>query len=118
MDKALRYLSLAAKSGRIRVGAEDCIQDIRNGRDWLVLTASDASENTVRQMRMLTVQCGMTLVESAYTKNEIAHAIGRAKPVAVAAICDKGLAGAFARAAAKTQEQEERTYESHQIPRA
>ncbi len=118
MDKALRYLALAAKAGKLLVGAEEWASCQKPSRDWLVLTASDAAEGTVRRVRELAERRRVPMAESAYTRNDIAHAIGRSKPVAGAVICDKGLAGAFARAAARTQEQEERTYEPDQIPRA
>ena len=118
MDKALRYLALAAKAGKLLVGAEEWASCPKPSPDWLVLTASDAAEGTVRRVLELAERRHVPMAVSAYTRNDIAHAIGHSKPVAVAVICDKGLAGAFTQAAARTQEQEERTYEPDQIPRA
>ena len=107
MDKALRYLALAAKAGKLTVGAEVCAQAVRRGRGRLVLTASDAAENTVRQAEQMTEGKKAVLMRTTYTKLDIARAIGRGNPVALVMICDEGLAGAFAAAAARTQEQEE-----------
>ena len=107
MDKALRYLALAAKAGHLTVGAEDCAKSMKPGKGHLLLTAADAAPNTVRQMEELARSRKTALARTIYTKQDIAHAIGRYNPVAVAMICDKGLAEAFAKAAAGTQEQEE-----------
>ena len=107
MDKALRYLALAAKAGRLIVGAEDCAKALKRKGDRLLLTASDASANTVRQTREMVEGRNIALVRTQYTKQEIAHAIGRGNPVAVVMICDKDLAGAFAAAAARIEEQED-----------
>ena len=107
MDKALRYLALAVKAGRLTVGAEDCAKSRKKGTGFLLLTAADASGNTIRQAEEMSRSKNTALARTIYTKQQIAHAIGRSNPVAVAMICDQGLAEAFAAAVAGTQEQEE-----------
>ena len=99
MDKALRYLGLAAKAGRLVIGAEDCAKQIAKGK--LFVAASDAASNTLQQARTMAERRPCPLLHVAYTKLDIAQAIGRGNPVALALICDEGLAKAFAAAAEK-----------------
>ena len=108
MDKALRYLGLAMRSGRLVVGAEDCARELRRRRDGAVAAAADAAANTVEQVSGLCNARGVPLLRTSYTKRQLAQAVGRATPVALAYICDDGLARAFAAAAEKDGEQEER----------
>ena len=109
MDKALRYLGLAAKAGRLVTGAEDCARQMHAHRKGLLVAASDASENTLNRARAMTAGQAEMLYRAAFTKRQIAGAIGRGTPVALALICDEGLARAFAAAAESERgEQEER----------
>ena len=101
MDKALGYLGLAARAGRLAVGTEDCADRLRRGVPGLLVAASDAGRNTLsRAKEQLVFVCG-------YTKQELAGAIGRGSPVALVMICDEGLAAAFKKAAATGHGNEE-----------
>lgn len=108
MDKALRYLGLAARAGRLVIGAEDCAKELRRHKGGLVIAASDAAANTLEQAGSQCAARGVEMLATAYTKERLGQAMGRGGPVAVAYICDDGLARAFADAAAKEREQEER----------
>ena len=109
MDKALRYLGLAARAGKLRTGAEDCEKELKKRKAWLLLAAADASGNTLDRARKMTAGQGGRLFRTEYTKRQIAEAVGRGTPVALALICDEGLAKAFAQAAqVEPGEQEER----------
>ncbi len=108
MDKALGYLGLAARAGKLRVGAEDCRKELVRRRAGKLLAASDAAANTLEQAREMCRGREEMLLRTHYTKMDIAHAIGRGTPVALALICDEGLAKAFAAAAESDREQEER----------
>ena len=109
MDKALGYLGLAARAGKLRTGAEDCAKELKRRRHGLLVAAADASGNTLDRARAMTAGGGSGLFYTAYTKRQIAGAIGRGTPVALALICDEGLARAFAAAAeSQSGEQEER----------
>lgn len=108
MDKALRYLGLAVRAGRLIVGAEDCAKQLRRSRGGLLVTASDAAANTLEQVCQMSGARHVPMLGTAYTKEELGRAVGRASPVAVAYICDEGLARAFAAAADMDREQEER----------
>ena len=108
MDKALRYLSLAAKAGRLNTGAEDCAKALKKGKGVLLVSALDAAENTALQgQTMAAAGKGAAYMAAPYTKQQISQAVGRATPVALALICDKGLAEAFAAAVEKDREEQE-----------
>ena len=109
MDKALGYLGLAARAGKLKTGAEECAKELKKRSAGLLAAAADASANTLDRARAMTAGRENMLFCTAYTKRQIAGAIGRGTPVALALICDEGLARAFA-AAAETErgEQEER----------
>lgn len=107
MDKALRYLGLAARAGKLAVGAQDCVKQLRRGRG-LVIAAADAADNTLDEARTACGGHGVPLLATAYTKAELGYALGRGSGVALAYIYDEGLARAFASAAEMDREQEER----------
>ncbi len=108
MDRALGYLGLAARAGRLIVGAEDCARQPRR-HGWLLVAAADAADNTLAQARALAREHGQALYITDYRKAELAKAVGRSSPVAVLMVCDEGLAATFMRAAGRDRgEQEER----------
>ena len=108
MDKALRYLGLAVRAGRLVVGAEDCARELRRRRGGLVIAAADAGGSALEQTSRLCGARGTPMLGTAYTKQQLGRAVGRDGPVAVAYICDEGLAKAFMAAVEKVGEQEER----------
>lgn len=108
--RAIRYLSLAAKAGKLITGGDDVEKAIRRQkRGGLLVLASDAGANTVRRAESLAVPGRVTVCGTAYTKSELASAVGRGSSVALALVTDEGLAAAFAAAAAVNgMEQEDR----------
>lgn len=104
-EKAIRYLSLAAKAGGIVIGADECEKAIRRGKGGLLLLASDAAGNAVRRAQVLSAQPRVELMATVYTKAELAAALGRGTAVAVALVTNNELARAFITA---SKEQEER----------
>ncbi len=105
--KALRYLSLAAKAGRIVTGGDEVEKQLRRGKKGTMLLASDAGADAKRRAGNLAKDRTIPLWNIPYTKLELAAAVGRSRPVALALITDEGLAAAFAAAAAIASEQEE-----------
>ena len=51
MDKALNYLALGRKAGRIELGEEPVGAAARAVKAWLVVVASDASDHTWRRAK-------------------------------------------------------------------
>lgn len=105
-NKSIRYLSLAAKAGKIISGMDECEKTARKGKGGLFILAADAGGNTRHRAEVIAAQQRIRLIESIYTKSELAAAIGRGSAVSIALLTDDGLAGAFA--AAHATEQEER----------
>ena len=95
MNRDLSLLSLAKKAGRLAVGGEAAETALRQGRAGLVITASDAAENTVRRLRNRSG--GIPVMPLPYTKETLGAAIGY-RSCAVAALCDDGFVQAFCRA--------------------
>lgn len=107
--KAIRYLSLAAKAGRIVTGGDDVEKAITKQRKGgLLVLASDAAPNAVKRAEALAAPGRVTVYKTTYTKLELASAVGRGSSVALALVTDEGLAAAFTAAAANGMEQEER----------
>jgi len=104
--KAIRYLSIAAKAGKLTSGFDDCEKMLRRGKKGLLILASDAGQNTARRAKTLADAARIRLLPCIYTKSELADAVGRGSPVSLILVSDEGLAGAFA--AAHATEQEER----------
>ena len=103
----IRYLSLAAKAGKLITGGDEVEKSIRRGRGGLLILASDAAGNAVKRGEAMAGAPGVSLKTIPYTKSQIAAAVGRGSSVALALVTDEGLAAAFLAAAAKALEQEE-----------
>ncbi len=106
MDKALGYLGLAVRAGSVAVGWTECAKAMGRRKGALLVTASDAGENTIHRAENLVRGRG-TLLRTGYSKQELAGAIGSSSPVALLLIGNTGLAAAFAAAAAEQGKQEE-----------
>lgn len=107
MDKALGYFSLCAKAGRLVTGADNCIEALKQNKAKLIVLAADASANAAKRAEGMLFGRKIPLVHVKYTKEDLARACGRGAAVAIAAICDEGLAGAFANSAQIVEQQEE-----------
>lgn len=105
---AIRYLSLAAKAGKLVTGGDEVEKQLRRGKaKGLLLLASDAGADAERRARKLATTYGIELTKTLYAKYELAAAAGRGSSVAIALVTDGGLAAAFTAAAATGLEQEE-----------
>lgn len=107
MDKAIRYLSLAAKAGKLVIGADDCEKTVKKGKASLIVLAADAAPSAVKRGNELAGVRGTRIFKTVYTKAELAQAVGRGSSVALAVLTDEGLASAFSAAGATGMEQEE-----------
>ena len=106
---AIRYLSLAAKAGRLVTGGDEIEKAIRRGRGGLLVVASDAGASAVRRAGNLAAGRGnVTIFESSYTKSALASAVGRGSAAALVLVTDGGLASAFADAVRNGTGQEEK----------
>ncbi len=94
MDKALNYLSLARKAGRIELGEEPVGAAARARRARLLVVASDAGDHTWRRAKSFVSGTDQQCIRVPFTKDELGQAIGRTS-LALAALTDPALALAF-----------------------
>jgi len=97
MDKALNYMALARKAGRIELGEEPVGAAARSQHARLVVVASDASEHTWRRAQSFVANTQQLCIRVGYSKDELGQAIGRST-LAIAAFTDPALALAFVKA--------------------
>ena len=97
MDKALQYMALARKAGRIELGEEPVGVAARAQHARLVIVASDAGDHTWRRANSFVSGTEQLCIKVAYTKDQLGQAIGRTS-LALAAFTDPALALAFAKA--------------------
>ena len=98
--KAIRYLSLAAKAGKLVTGGDEVEKTIRRGKGGLLILACDAAPNAVHRAELLAKNSVVSLSQIPYTKSQLAVAVGRGSSIALALVTDEGLAAAFLAAAA------------------
>ena len=97
MHKALNYMSLARKAGRIELGEEPVGAAARAVHARLIIVAKDASEHTWRRAKSFAAGTSQQCIPVPFTKDELGEAIGR-KELAIAAFTDPALALAFVKA--------------------
>lgn len=97
MDKALNYLSLARKAGRIELGEEPVGAAARAKKARLVLVACDAGDHSWRRAKSFVAGTEQICLKVPFTKDQLGQALGRTS-LAMAAFTDPALALAFVRA--------------------
>ena len=97
MDKALNYMALARKAGRIELGDEPVGSAARAQHARLVIVAEDASDHTWRRAKSFVAGTQQQCIRTPFTKDQLGMAIGRSS-LAIAAFTDPALALAFLKA--------------------
>ncbi len=97
MDKALNYLALARKAGRIELGEEPVGAAARAQHARLVVVANDASDHTWRRAKSFVAGTNQQCVKVPFSKDELGMAVGRTS-LAIAAMTDPAMALAFLKA--------------------
>lgn len=105
MDKALNYMALARKAGRIELGEEPVGAAARAQKARLVVVASDASDHTWRRAKSFVAGTQQQCIKVPHTKDELGMSIGRTS-LAIAAFTDPALALAFVKALGRESDQE------------
>ena len=91
MDKALNYMALARKAGRIELGEEPVGGAARAGKACLVVVAADAGDHTWRRAKSFVAGTNQVAVKLPYTKDEMGMVTGRTS-LAIAAFTDPAMA--------------------------
>ncbi|MBQ6851549.1 MAG: ribosomal L7Ae/L30e/S12e/Gadd45 family protein [Oscillospiraceae bacterium] len=97
MDKALNYMALARKAGRIELGEEPVGAAARAQHARLIVIAGDASDHTLRRANSFAAGTDQQCIKVPYTKDQLGEAIGRSS-LALAAFTDPAMALAFVKA--------------------
>ena len=97
MDKALNYLALARKAGRIELGEEPVGSAARAQKARLVVVAEDASDHTWRRAKSFVAGTGQQCIQVPFSKDLLGQAVGRTS-LAIGAFTDPALALAFVKA--------------------
>ena len=97
MDKALNYLALARKAGRIELGEEPVGAAARAQKARLVVVAEDATDHTWRRAQSFVSGTEQICVRVPFAKDLLGQAVGRSA-LALAAFTDPALALAFVKA--------------------
>ena len=91
-DRTLSALGICAKARRLIAGTPQICEALRKEpRPFLVLCASDASENTAKRLRDRCAYYHVRLVELAMDADRLSGAIGKSGRVAAVAITDEHL---------------------------
>lgn len=94
MDKALNYLALARKAGRVELGEEPVGAAARAQKARLVIVAGDATDHTRRRARSFVAGTEQICLDVPFSKDQLGQAIGRTE-LALAAFTDPALALGF-----------------------
>ena len=97
MDKALNYLSLARKAGRIELGDEPVGAVPRAKKARLILVACDAGDHSWRRAKSFVAGSEQLCMKVPFPKDQLGEALGRTS-LAMAAFTDPALALAFVKA--------------------
>ena len=97
MDKALNYMALARKAGRIELGEEPVGAAARAKKARLIMVASDAGDHSWRRAKSFVAGTEQLCLKVPFTKDQMGEAIGRTS-LAMAAFTDPALALAFVKA--------------------
>ena len=94
MDNAAGVLGLAKRAGKIEIGEESVSAVVRLCKARLILSASDASENSKEHARNLAGEVGAVCAELPYDKAFLGALLGRGSP-GIMAMTDLGFALSF-----------------------
>ena len=106
MDKALNYLSLGRKAGRLELGEEPVGAAARAKKARLVLVASDAGDHSWRRAKSFVAGTEQQCLKVPFTKDQLGQAIGRTS-LARAAFTDPAMALAFVKALGEPEKHKE-----------
>ena len=97
-SKTLSLIGFATKARKITFGTEFTVSTVRKGKKngiYLMLYASNASDNTKKRVRDCGAYHNVPVMELAETSSELAGITGKLHPVVVMGIADEGFASAI-----------------------
>lgn len=94
MNASLTFLGLILKAGKLEIGEESCGIAARAKKARVILTASDASQNSRTRAGNYCQDSNAPHVMLPFAKSELGAVVGRGQP-GMLAITDIGMASAF-----------------------
>lgn len=95
--KTADLLTICIKAGKTVKGFDSVCGALEKGLAYCVLTASDASDKTVKEAAFQCGKSGVGMIKTDLSKEDMARLCG--KTAAVIAVIDKGFAEGFAKIA-------------------
>ena len=90
-NRILGSLGLCAKAGKLIVGAQMTVEAIqKRKRIYLVLEASDSSENTHKRLSDKCSFYGVEIKRLDFDSSQLSRAVGKSSSVVAVAITDEG----------------------------
>lgn len=86
------------RAGKLHAGFDETERCARKNRGCLIVTSSDISEKTLKEVRFLAKRYSAQVLAVSFTKLQLGEALGT-REVAVFAVSDKSFAGALKDAA-------------------
>ncbi|MBR6968643.1 MAG: ribosomal L7Ae/L30e/S12e/Gadd45 family protein [Ruminococcus sp.] len=93
--RTANLLGICIKAGKTVKGFDSAAEAVKNGTAHCILTASDASDKTVKEVRFVCGKYGARHFPTELSKLEIGRLCG--KETAVVAVTDEGFADGFER---------------------
>ena len=93
-NKALSYIGIARKAGKLAIGTPNVCDAMRRQADGVVFASSDASEATKKRLYDKCTYYGVRLCTLKVSGEELAHLVGKTGQVAAVMITDGGLTAA------------------------
>ena len=95
MDKALSFLGICKKAGKLLTGEDGVSGAARSGEAALIMTASDTASNTTKKALNLSELGRIPHVRLPWDKDTLGELLDK-RVCAILALTDRGLAAAFA----------------------
>jgi ribosomal protein L7Ae-like RNA K-turn-binding protein len=93
--RTANLLGICIRAGKTVKGFDSAVEAVKNGLAFCLLTASDASEKTVKEVKFYCEKYGVKAFMTEMSKADIGRLCG--KETAVMAVTDKGFADGFER---------------------
>lgn len=87
-NKFLFMLGLCRKAGKVIIGTDLVTKSLPSKKAYLVIYASDASENTVKKVTDKCSFYGVECIKAPFSSSEISNAIGKSASVCTLGITD------------------------------
>ena len=100
VQKIINLLTVCRRAGRLTIGFDAVSDAVKNKKAFCVMTASDISANTLKEISFVCSKYNVKIIPACLTKEELEFYLG--KITAVIAVCDRGFADSITALAEKS----------------